>query len=237
YQTGLEAVREQWVALLDSDDEWLPHHLDALWALAPGNVLVACSCLEVGVDGDGYGYHGLIGDRPVMLDSPAGILYPENPIPSSGAMFSRDAALAVGGFREMLCEDLDLWCRLMARGPATLSPHVGILYRTHAGQISADWAAMHAAHLGIIRELARGSRGSHGDLFERRSGVSAWDRFRVRRRARNPGARRDLVAELLRHPRRALGVIDVLGHRLATSRRASHLVREGPLSSPPRSPR
>ncbi len=226
YQTGLEAASEEWVALLDSDDEWLPHHLDLLWTLAPGNVLVACSCLEVGSRTDQHGFHGPTGREPIVLRSPAAILHPENLIPSSGAMFIRDAALEVGGFREMLCEDLDLWRRIMTRGQATLSPRVGMLYHTHPGQISADWEAMHAAHLRVVREFAH-ARGAGRGLVERRTGVSAWDRFRVRRHARDPRAARDLLEELLRHPLRGLGVFDVLRHRLATSRRAKRLARRG----------
>src|SRR4029079_11385210 len=31
--TGLRAARYQWVALLDDDDEWLPHHLETVWEL------------------------------------------------------------------------------------------------------------------------------------------------------------------------------------------------------------
>src|SRR3954452_10862529 len=50
YETGLRAARQEWVALLDDDDEWLPHHLNSLWALRGGNDLVACSCIERGVD-------------------------------------------------------------------------------------------------------------------------------------------------------------------------------------------
>jgi hypothetical protein len=33
-QRALDAVRTPWVAFLDSDDEWLPHHLEALTAIA-----------------------------------------------------------------------------------------------------------------------------------------------------------------------------------------------------------
>lgn len=33
-QRALDAVRTPWVAFLDSDDEWLPHHLEALTAVA-----------------------------------------------------------------------------------------------------------------------------------------------------------------------------------------------------------
>ena len=31
--TGLSNATQPWIALLDSDDEWLPHHLASLWPL------------------------------------------------------------------------------------------------------------------------------------------------------------------------------------------------------------
>src|SRR3954453_7217626 len=31
--TGIARATHPWLALLDSDDEWLPHHLDSLWPL------------------------------------------------------------------------------------------------------------------------------------------------------------------------------------------------------------
>ncbi len=226
YETGLRAARHQWVALLDDDDEWLPHHLDTLWSLAPGNVLVASSCVE-GVQGSRErGFHGPLTERPVVLDSPAALLHPENPIPSSAAMFDRDIALAAGGFRGGLCEDLDMWCRVLSRGRGTLSPRVGMLYHTHPGQISGDWEAMHDAHLDVARSFAGEKWWSPG-LVERRAGVRAWDRYRERRRTGAAGARRKFVREVAAHPLRVLGVVEVWRHRAALRRRTSRLALSG----------
>ena len=52
-------------------------------------------------------------------------------------------------------------------------------------------------------------------LVERRAGVTAWDRFRGRLRSAMTGAIRELAHELLAHPFRTLGVIDLLRHRAA----------------------
>ncbi len=243
--TGLRAARHQWVALLDDDDEWLPHHLETLWSLTPDSVLVACSCVERVPGSTEHGFHGPLTDRPMVLETPVPLLHPENLIPASAAMVHRDTALAVGGFRGTLrkpprssngsvprtlsilgCEDLDMWCRLLSRGRGTLSPRVGVLYHTHPGQISGDWEAMHVAHLNVARSFAGESWWSHG-LVERRAGVTAWDRYRDQRRAGARHAGRQFAGEVLGHPLRVLGVLEVLRHRAAVRRRTSRLAVSG----------
>ena len=226
YETGLRAVRNQWVALLDDDDEWLPHHLETLWSLTPGNVLVASSCVERMPGSTDHTYHGPLTRKPIVLDSPSSLLHPENLIPSSAAMFHRDTAIAVGGFRAGLCEDLDLWCRLLGQGRATLSPRVGVLYHMHPGQVSSDWEEIHAAHLDVARSFA-GEPWWSQSLVERRAGVTAWDRFRGRQRTGIAGAGRKLARDLLAHPLRTLGVVEVLRHRAAMRRHTSRLALSG----------
>jgi hypothetical protein len=247
--TGLRAARHQWVALLDDDDEWLPHHLETLWSLTPGSVLVASSCVERVPGSTEHGFHGPLSEGPTTLDSPVPLIHPENLIPASAAMVHRDTALSVGGFRGILsesselgasngngssgrelsilgCEDLDMWCRLLSSGRATLSPRVGVIYHTHPGQISGDWEAMHIAHLNVARSFAGAHWWTRG-LVERRAGVTAWDRFRDRQRTGAAGAGRQLARDLSEHPLRTLGVVEVLRHRAAVRRRTSRLAPSG----------
>ncbi len=49
--TGLSNATQPWIALLDSDDEWLPHHLASLWPLRGTHVLIAASALRCAPDG------------------------------------------------------------------------------------------------------------------------------------------------------------------------------------------
>ncbi len=247
--TGLRAARHEWVALLDDDDEWLPHHLETLWSLTPGSVLVASSCVERVPGSTEHGFHGPLSEGPTTLDSPVPLIHPENLIPASAAMVHRDTALSVGGFRGTLddsgepgasngngssgrglsilgCEDLDMWCRLLSSGRATLSPRVGVIYHTHPGQISGDWEAMHIAHLNVARSFAGADWWSRG-LVERRAGVTAWDRFRGRQRTGEAGAGRRFARDLGKHPLRTLGVVEVLRHRAAVRRRTSRLAPSG----------
>ncbi len=225
-QTGLRAARHEWVALLDSDDEWLPDHLRNLWSLTPGNVLVASACIECNPDSSERAFHGALTTETEILTSPAPLLHPENPIPDSAVMVHRDAALAAGGFRDVFCEDLDMWCRVLGSGRAALSPKVGMLYHAHAGQMSADWEGVHEAHLRIARSHST-ERWWSPRLVERRLGVTAWDRFRARQRNGTRGALRGFLRGLVGHPQRIIGVLDVLRHRVAVRRRASRLALSG----------
>lgn len=60
-QRALEAVRTPWVAFLDSDDEWLPHHLEALTAVADSvdRCIWVHSYFEPVGMGDPLGHFGL----------------------------------------------------------------------------------------------------------------------------------------------------------------------------------
>jgi hypothetical protein len=225
-QTGLEGARQPWVALLGSDDEWLPDHLKILWPLTPGHVLVAASSIEFDPTSIERRFHGAVTRTTRILTSPRQLIHPENPVADSAAMVSRTVALEVGGFRGGLCEDLDIWCRVLSRGPAALSPEIGVVYHVHAGQLSVDWEAMHEAHLEVACSYSAEPWWSRA-LVERRAGVTVWDRFRAQQREGAPGAWRRFLRSLLAHPQRLRGVIDVWRHRLAVRRRASRLSPSG----------
>jgi glycosyltransferase involved in cell wall biosynthesis len=138
---GIAAARGEWIALLDCDDEWLPHHLQTLWDARDGHVLVSAAAT------DGERALGWSRRRPLVLDTPAKAIVPEPCIRTSGVMFRRENALAVGGFRadQRRAQDLDLWLRLLERGTGVALPVITSRYRVHPDQASADrptgWAA------------------------------------------------------------------------------------------------
>jgi glycosyltransferase involved in cell wall biosynthesis len=117
---GIEAARGEWVAFLDSDDEWLPQRLevqmDLLARQSPGQAAVGyCQCQvhecltgkvsqpqETLAEGDVFEH--LLRDR--------------RPKTTSAFIVRRGALLDVGGFDEDLGngEDIDLLLRLSQKG-------------------------------------------------------------------------------------------------------------------------
>ena len=97
--TGIAHAREPWVALLDSDDEWLPDLLATLWPLRDGHVLVGGASLNCPPERVPGRYAGVLGHRPTVLRFPDALIYPENFVAASGTMVRRDAIEAAGGYR------------------------------------------------------------------------------------------------------------------------------------------
>src|SRR5919108_5973128 len=48
--SGIAAATQPWLALLDSDDEWLPHHLETLWRGRGDHLVVATSAMRCADD-------------------------------------------------------------------------------------------------------------------------------------------------------------------------------------------
>lgn len=169
---GVEAAVHDWIALLDSDDEWLPGHLERVWAAREGHVLVSDSA-RMSRSGTVYGNPGR---RPRVLRGPAQALWPTNPSPPSCTLLRRADVLAVGGFRgRRLAEDLELWVRLLERGPGLSLPGVGCHYVEHPGQMSAGRGGeMRAAVAGIV-EQSRDRPWNTPTLRRRLAAGDRWD--------------------------------------------------------------
>jgi GT2 family glycosyltransferase len=141
---GIAAARGTWIALLDSDDEWLPNKLETqLRALAADPAIRVCHTEEIwirnGVRVNAMKKHAKQGGwifnqcLPLCAMSPSSIL------------IHRDVFAAVGTFDETLpaCEDYDLWLRITARFPVLFIAAPLILkHGGHTDQLSRQYWGM-----------------------------------------------------------------------------------------------
>ena len=218
--SGIMAASQPWVALLDSDDEWLPHHLETLWHSRENHVLVASSALRCADDPARDRFHGAARGRPLVLSSPADVIYPENPVPVSAGMYQRELALEVGGYDERLphCADLDFLLRCLERGSGLVRPEVGAIYHVHDAQVSSQREEMKAAHTRIACSYADRPWFSRAQVERWRAAV-AWDLYRL-----SGGVRR---AAAVARPTRAPALVHLWIWRLQVRRRSSAVARDG----------
>jgi GT2 family glycosyltransferase len=227
--TGLRAASHSWVALLDSDDEWLPHHLESLRALCGDHVLVTGSALHCGSDPAADRFAGPVSSNPVVLRSGDQLVYPSNIIPVSASMLRRELALDVGGFRPHrgVAEDFDMWLRLLERGTAVCSPEVSIIYHVHAGQMSAqDLRTMQLGHAEAAQAHLQRTGGSRIPL-ERSEAVAAWDNLRDALDAREHRRAVRWGVYIAARPQRIVGLLGILVKRYRVRRRSAALRRAG----------
>jgi glycosyltransferase involved in cell wall biosynthesis len=216
--TAIEAAQQPWIAVLDSDDEWLPGHLDALWRNRGDHILVATSALRCGADPDNDRLHGAPSERPIVIKSPADLLFPENAVTTSACMLRRDVAIEAGGFDQSLrlCEDLDLMLRCLEHGTGVVSPEVTAVYHMHDGQLSNERREMRIWHTRVAGRYTDRPWWS-ARQFGRWQASSAWDDFRA-----GMGLRAALPA--LRRP---VALARLLGWRLRVRRRGGRVSRDG----------
>jgi glycosyltransferase involved in cell wall biosynthesis len=138
---GIEAARGDWLALLDSDDLWLPEKLARQMAcLADRPELLICQTEEIWVR------RGVRVNKPLSHRMAAGQIF----LPSlerclvspSAVVLHRDLIERHGGFDESLpaAEDYDLWLRLSWRYEVGLVPEPLMVKRGgHDDQLSRQW--------------------------------------------------------------------------------------------------
>jgi GT2 family glycosyltransferase len=154
---GIRQARGRYVALLDSDDVWLPDHLsrqiehlnrDANLGLVYSNNMQFRDGQAIGKAFDTVPQTG-----PVTLDS---LLAEQCTVNTSSVVVSREAVLNAGLFNETLhrCEDFDLWLRLASQGVRmTYDPEVQVLHRLGHG-LSSDFEGMKRARAEVYRKAA-----------------------------------------------------------------------------------
>ncbi len=226
--TGLSETAQPWVALLDSDDEWLPDHLANLWRLRDGHALVAGAALCCGMHQSKDKYHGPTTRGPRVLSSGDQLICPENIIPVSASMVKRDVAIEVGGFqaRHGVSEDFDLWLRVLAAHTAICSPQVSIIYHIHGEQMSSELEQMLRGHFAASEAHQLRTGGSLVPL-KRWKGVAAFRRMREAQRTNHPLRMLRWGVFIVRRPSRVIGSIELIMHRYKSMRRARALRAAG----------
>lgn len=114
--TALRAARGDWIAYLDDDDLYLPHHLETLIGalIAAGAPLGYADCTRVEVEPDGRGGYRELRRVPVCIPYDRSRVILKNYLPVQSVAHLRSCLDKSGLFDESLRhrEDWDLWIRM-----------------------------------------------------------------------------------------------------------------------------
>ncbi len=224
--SGVAAATQPWVAFLDSDDEWLPGHLEHLWELRHRAQFVASSSINCRPDPSRDRIAGPLTREPTLLREPWRLVHPLNFVTMSTVMTRRDALVELGGFRPygQPAEDLDMWLRLLKLGPARVSPRVTVVYHVHGEQLTGDMPRLRGAHLSVAGVFDDQWPAS---LISRQQGAHKWDEMRDALEARKPSTALRTGMAILASPRRCHGVLELLAWRFRARRATARVRRDG----------
>jgi len=136
---AMREARGELLALLDSDDAWLPGKLAAQVALLdahPGAAFAHSDVDEFWEDGEGAWTRR----PPIVSGDVLRTLLRRNVIHTMTVVLRRSVIEEVGDFDPDYppCEDWDLWLRICARHPVVGDPERRVRVRVHDGGISSD---------------------------------------------------------------------------------------------------
>lgn len=142
--TGIRQARNEWIALLDSDDEWLPEKLarQVTYHLEhPGLKISQCNeqWIRSGKPVNKRKIHRKMGGR-IFIESLKLCL-----VSPSAVLLHRSLLDEVGYFDETMpaCEDYDLWLRVLTRYPiGLLNEPLVTRYGGHPDQLSSRYWGM-----------------------------------------------------------------------------------------------
>jgi glycosyltransferase involved in cell wall biosynthesis len=131
--TAIANARGEFIALLDSDDVWLPEFLEKTVALLSNDPQASMVC-------SGYSFIDSQGNE---IGVPNLKVAPPNLVPSA-VIFRKSLATEVGLFDEEIgpVADTALWMRLLSIGSLMCIPEALIKYRRHSSNMSKDPTTM-----------------------------------------------------------------------------------------------
>jgi glycosyltransferase involved in cell wall biosynthesis len=176
---GIKEARGEWLAFLDSDDEWLPHKLEKQRAALLASPREICHTDEVwvrnGVRVNPHKHHQKYGGDIFFKALSLCVMSP------SSIVIHRRVFEEVGLFDEALpaCEDYDLWLRIAARYEVFYQEEKLIIkYGGHEDQLSQAYYAMDRFRvysldklLGAMPELEAEKREAARDMLMRKAKI------------------------------------------------------------------
>ena len=171
---GINAARGEWIALLDSDDEWLPGKLASqLHLLADMPDHLICHTEEIWVRNgkriNQMKKHMKSGGNIFQRCLPLCVISP------SSVLIHRSLFDQVGLFDESLpaCEDYDLWLRICASHPVAYVeiPQI-IKYGGHDDQLSRRYWGMDRFRIAALEKIIKGGSLNSEDLFAAKTTVT-----------------------------------------------------------------
>jgi glycosyltransferase involved in cell wall biosynthesis len=154
---AIRKARGEFVAFLDSDDNWLPNYLEQQVKLITGEPAFDMVYSDAWLFGDGP----LAGRRfmecapsvgPVTFES---LLLYQTSVITSGTVVRRQFVIDAGLFDERFirCEDFDLWIRLAHRGARIgFQEQVLACHRTHGESLAANEIAMVESQIEVLKK-------------------------------------------------------------------------------------